>query len=386
MATRKLFYEDSHIKTFCATVTACRQCENGYRITLDATAFYPEGGGQGCDLGTLSGVKVLDVKECGQEVVHLCDGPLAVGETVEGTIDWQRRFDLMQQHTGEHILSGLLYQKFGCQNTGFHVGAEVMEVDFDCNPTWEELMEIEAQANAVIWENVPVRGWYPSEKELPDIAYRTKRALAYPVRLVQIPGVDSCACCGVHTAATGEVGVLKILSAVKFHQGIRLEMVCGNRAYRYFVALLAQAKWVSNAFSAKVLEIGRAADKVNDTLAGEKLRANILQTQIFHHIADRYENQETIVHFAPNLTSAQVRQLADILADKAQQFAAVFSEHDGSYQFCLASRAKDLRPLGKALTSACHGRGGGKAEFQQGSVTADQEKIEEFFGNHFLFC
>ena len=385
MPTTKLFYQDCHIRTFCATIIGCQKAKNGWHITLNATAFYPEGGGQPCDLGTLGNANVLDVREQGEEILHLCDAPLEIGETVEGNVHWERRFDLMQQHTGEHILSGLLHRKFGCHNVGFHIGSDCMEVDFDCSPTREDLMEIEAEANEVIWRNFPVKCWYPAQTELPDIPYRSKKALNYPVRLVQIPDVDSCACCGVHTAATGEVGMLKILSATKFHQGVRLEVVCGNRAYRYFSALLEQGKQVSQAFCAKLLEIGNAAEKMNDTLAAEKLRANTLQGQIFDYIADSYAHQVQIVHFSSDLTSAQVRQLADKLANKAEKFAAVLAGNDSDgYHFCLAARNQDLRPLGKAFTAQCHGRGGGKPEFQQGSVLATAGDIRAFLDNYVL--
>ena len=171
MLTEKLYYNDCHLKTFTATVTGCEKVEKGWNITLSATAFYPEGGGQACDLGALGSAKVLDVREKGETIVHLCDAPLTVGETVEGNIDWERRFDLMQQHTGEHIVSGLLHEKFGCHNVGFHIGADVMEVDFDCNPTPQELAEIESRANEIIWENLPVECGFPAAEELPSPPY-----------------------------------------------------------------------------------------------------------------------------------------------------------------------------------------------------------------------
>ncbi len=383
--TQKQFYKDCHMQVFSSAVTGCTQAEKGYWITLDETAFYPEGGGQGCDFGTLAGANVLDVQEQGEEILHLCDAPLAVGEIVEGRIDWARRFDFMQQHTGEHILSGLLHQAFGCHNVGFHIGAENVEVDFDCNPSWEQLMALEAEANAIIWRNLPIICRYPCKKELATIAYRSKKALAYPVRLVEIPGVDICACCGVHTATTGEVGVLKILSCTKFHQGVRLEMVCGNRAYRYFAALLEQARQVSQICSAKVLEIGGAAEKLTDSLRAEKLRANTLQTQILEYVACSYVNQPVILHFTDDLPGTYVRQLADKLANKAEKFAAVLAGNDSDgYQFCLVARNQDLRALGKAFTAQCHGRGGGKPEFQQGSVQATAGDIRAFLDNYVL--
>ena len=380
METEKLYYNDCHLKTFTATVTGCEKVENGFAVTLSATAFYPEGGGQACDLGRLGSANVLDVREKGENILHLCDAPLTVGTQVEGNIDWARRFDLMQQHTGEHIVSGLLHAKFGCHNVGFHIGADTMEVDFDCNPTPEELSDIERRANEIVWANLPIESGYPSEQELPGIPYRSKKALAYPVRIVQIPTADICACCGVHVERTGEVGIIKILSCVKFHQGVRLQMVCGGRAYRYFSAIYEQAKLVSQAFSAKIPEIGAAAARMNETLAAEKFRCALLQKQVFEGIADSYVNQKDVLHFADSLEPGQVRELADKIAGSVSGFAAVFSGSDETgYSYCLASRAADLRQLGKDLNAALNGRGGGKPNFQQGSVKAKRAEIEAVF-------
>ena len=196
--TRKLYYEDSHLSRFEARVTECRQTEKGWEVQLSATAFYPEGGGQACDLGTLNGIPVTDVREQGEQIIHLCAAPLTVGENAEGIIDYERRFDLMQQHTGEHIVSGIIHRRYGYHNTGFHIGAGMIEIDFDGVIPAEDLEQIEQEVNEAIWKNIPVRCWYPEQEELPHVFYRTKKALPWPVRIVQVPGYDSCACCGVH--------------------------------------------------------------------------------------------------------------------------------------------------------------------------------------------
>jgi alanyl-tRNA synthetase len=191
----------------------------------------------------------------------------------------------MQQHTGEHILSGILNARFGYQNVGFHVGADVMEVDFDGPLTPEDIAWAELEANKAIWEDIPVKCWFPSPEELPNVVYRTKRALPWPVRIVQVPGFDSCACCGIHVKTTGQVGLIKILSCVKFHQGVRLEMVCGQRAYRYTADVFNQNKQISQLFSAKILETAAAARKVSDALAAEKMRSATLEKQVLGQIA-----------------------------------------------------------------------------------------------------
>lgn len=380
--TEKLYYRDCHLAQFRASVTGCTPTEKGYLVTLDATAFYPEGGGQACDLGTLGGVRVLDVQERDGEILHLCDGALQVGDQVDGAIDDARRFDLMQQHTGEHIVSGIIHRRFGYHNTGFHMGADVTTIDFDGIIPVEALAEIEAEANGALWKNLPVRCWYPSPEELPTVSYRTKRALPWPVRIVEIPGYDCCACCGVHTAATGEVGLIKLFSAVGFRGGTRMELVCGRRALDMLNLAFAQNTQVSQAFSAKWTETGTAAAKMNEALAAEKYRAIGLQRRLIAGIAQRYDNCGNVVHFEPGLDAGLLRELADAIAQRCGGIAAVFSGDDRTgYGFCILARTGDLRPLGKAMTQSLSGRGGGRADAQQGRVNASRAQIETFFAN-----
>lgn len=380
METRKLYYEDCHLREFTATVLSCEQVKKGFEVLLDATAFYPEGGGQACDLGVLGGARVLDVQERGESVVHFCDGPLSVGETVTGSIDWGRRFDQMQQHSGEHILSGLLHARFGCHNVGFHVGTGIMEVDFDVPMTLEEVLEVERRANEAVWANLPIRCWYPSPEELPTVGYRTKKDLPWPVRIVEVPGFDKCACCGVHVQHTGEIGIIKVLSVAKFHQGVRIQMVCGSRAYDHLAKAYEQNRLVSQAFSAKVLETGAAAARMNDALSAEKFRANMLEKKLFAQIAECYVNHGDVLIFRPGLSPASLRDFTEAVAVVCGGTAAVFSGMDGNYNVCLAHRGGDVKELGTAMNKVLNGRGGGKPGFFQGSVKATQAEIEAFFG------
>ena len=262
--TRKLYYEDSHLSRFESRVTDCVSREKGYEIILEATAFYPEGGGQACDLGTLGGQAVLDVWERGEDVIHLCAGPLEVGAMAEGVIDYARRFDLMQQHTGEHIVSGIIHRRYGYHNVGFHMGANFTEIDFDGRIPAGDLESIEKEANEALWKNIPVRCWYPSEAELPHVFYRTKKQLPWPVRIVEIPGYDSCACCGTHLKTTGEAGLVKLFSEVSLRGGSRIEMACGGRALELLNRAYEQNRLVSQAFSAKLFETGAAAERMNE--------------------------------------------------------------------------------------------------------------------------
>ena len=380
METRKLYYEDCLLQAFTAKVTGCEKNDKGYAVYLDATAFYPEGGGQACDTGTLDNARVLDVREIQDGICHLCDKPLTVGSTVNGKIDWQHRFDLMQQHAGEHIVSGIIHKMFGYHNVGFHVGADVMEVDFDGMLTPEELAEVERQANQAVFDDVAVRCWYPTEQELPHVIYRTKRPLPYPVRIVQIPGYDSCACCGIHVARTGQIGLIKLLSCVKFHQGVRIEMVCGGRAYDLMAKIYEQNRQVSQAFSAKILETGEAARRMNALLNKEKYRADTLEKQLFDQIAERYVNHGDVLFITQGISSAGVRELADRIAQRCGGTAAVFSgtDRDG-YQVALVSKQRDVAALGKAVNESLSGRGGGRDGFFQGSVRSTESAIRSFF-------
>ena len=380
METRKLYYEDCHLSNFSAQVMSCEETDKGYAVTLNATVFYPEGGGQACDLGTLNGVRVTDVREKGEQIIHLCDDPLEVGAEVEGVIDYERRFDLMQQHSGEHIVSGIIHERFGYHNVGFHMGAELVTIDFDGPIPAEALAEIELEANRAVWGNTALHIWYPSEEELPTVGYRSKRALPWPVRVVEVPGYDKCACCGTHVAQTGEIGMIKLFSCVKFHEGVRIEMACGGRALRYLTAAYEQNRQVSQAFSARIMETGEAARRMNEQLAAEKFRAAGLQKQVFAAIAAECKGAGNVLRFEDHLTPVQVRELCDAIGVICGGVAAVFSGSDEEgYSYCLMERGGDLRSFNKAMTAALCGRGGGKPEYQQGSVKAEKAASEGFF-------
>ena len=379
METRKLFYEDSHLKEFSATVTGCWETKGGWAVTLEATAFYPTGGGQNCDLGILGGANVLDVKEQGEGIIHLCDAPLEVGSTVKGTIDWQRRFDHMQQHSGEHLVMGQVYGKFGYHNVGFHMGESLVTIDLDGPVTWEDLMEIERSVNEIIWQNRPVKTWYPSPEELPNVKYRSKKALPWPVRIVEFPGADVCACCGTHVKYTGEIGLVKFVSCIKFKEGVRIEMASGQRAMNLFRNIFEQNRQVSQTFSAKILETGAAAHKFDEMLLQEKYRNVGLQRKVFGAIAESYAGKERAIHFEEALNPGQVRELADAIAEKAAT-AIVYSGSDAAgYSICIISKSEDTRELGKAVNAQLNGRGGGKPGAFQGSLRATKAEIEGFF-------
>lgn len=380
METKKLYYVNSHLSQFFGRVLCCQPCDRGFEVILDQTAFYPEGGGQAADTGTLGTIRVLDVRERGGAIVHLCDGPVTVGQTLEGTIDYNLRFDRMQQHSGEHIVSGLINRRWGFHNTGFHMGTESTTIDFDGVIPAEALPELERLANEAVWQDLEVSCSVPAPEVLPTIPYRSKRALPWPVRIVEIPGYDICACCGTHVARTGEIGIIKLLSVIPFRGGVRMEMACGNRALGILNRAYDQNQQVSQAFSAQWQETSEAARKMNYLLSQYKFRITALERQIFAATAAGYAGAGDVVHFEDGLDNVAVRELADAIAQVCGGTAAVFSgSDDAGYAFCLVSRTDDLRPLGKDLTRSLNGRGGGKPDCQQGRLQSPREAIAAFF-------
>ena len=378
--TRKLYYEDVYIKEFIAKVLECRECKKGYEIVLDQTAFYPEGGGQPCDLGTLDTVEVLDVQEKAGEIIHYTKEAIEPGKEVTGKIDWDRRFDLMQQHSGEHIVSGLVHEAYGYNNVGFHMGSDVITVDLSGMLNEAQLAEIEAETNRKIWENSPVEIIYPEREELDKLDYRSKKELAGQVRLVRFPGSDLCACCGTHVTHTGEIGAVKLLTVENFHEGIRLTMVCGKRVMDYLNMVNDQNRQISVRLSAKIGETAAAVARLQD----ENFRLKGQLSHMFNEFctaeAQKWEGAGSVLLFYDGLEADQVRRMTDAVMQKCSGCCAVFSSNgDGSYKYAIGELNGDLRQFTKEMNTALNGRGGGKPFFVQGSVKAAEEEIRQFF-------
>ena len=380
--TEKLYYVNQYETESSAVVLDYRQVEDGWRVVLDRTVFYPTGGGQPCDRGTISGVPVLDVFEEGDEIVHLCAAPLRPEVEVTLQIDWAHRFDLMQQHSGEHIVSGLVHSRFGYDNVGFHMGADVITIDFSGELTPEQLREIEHAANEVIWRNVPITTFYPSAETLALLPYRSKKALTGAVRLVQIEGVDLCACCGTHVARTGEIGLIKLLSSVRFHGGSRIELLCGGRALAYLNEISAQNRAVSAALSAKPSETAAAVQRLLDEQAALKYRLTGLENELLAAKVAAVPAGTRVLLIDESLSPDLLRRYAELLAKKCA--GAIFAGSGESYRYVLFDPAGDQRELAKRLNSSLNGRGGGKPGFVQGSVSASRSEIEAFFSNEKL--
>ena len=251
METEKLFYEDSHLKEFTAKVISCKPYKEQYKVVLDRTAFFPEGGGQYADTGMLDDVRVLDVHEKEGIIYHTTEKALEAGKTVTGKINWEERFEKMQQHTGEHIVSGLVHERFGYNNVGFHLGSDYCTMDFDGTLTKEQLREIELAANQAVWKNIDIVVTYPSKEELANMDYRSKIEIEGQVRIVTVPGYDVCACCAPHVKKTGEIGMLKLVNMVNYKGGERITMLCGVRALKDYEAKDANGKEISALLCAK---------------------------------------------------------------------------------------------------------------------------------------
>ena len=378
METRKLYYENCLLREFTAQVMDCRQEDGKNIVILDATAFYPEGGGQACDVGTLGEAQVLDVQEKDGEILHFCDRPLAVGARVAGRICWERRFDLMQHHTAEHILSGIIHKRFGYHNVGFHMGANMVTFDFDGEIAPDALQEIEAEANRAVWENLPVNCFVPSREELPNIFYRTKRALPWPVRIVEIPGYDSCACCGIHVPCTGQVGLIKLLTCVKFHQGARIEMVCGLRAYNYVNQIFGENRKISHLLSAKMPETAQAVEALLKAQQEEKFRSVGLKSKLFAAIAESYRHIACPLHFEGPMSGSDLRELTEAITKVCGSAVVCAGADESGYTLCILG--ENARGMGTAAAKALNGRGGGKEGSYQGFFQATRAQIEAYFG------
>lgn len=379
METKKLFYLDVMRREFTATVLTCEETKGGYAVVLDQTCFYPEGGGQPCDRGTLGGANVLEVHEKAGVITHLCDKALPVGASVAGSIDWARRFDHMQQHSGEHICSGIICAQYGCDNVGFHMGADAVTIDFNADISWDELMDIEARANQYIYENHAIDIHFYRGAELDAVNYRSKKALEGDVRIVTFPGADCCACCGTHVVRSGAVGIVKFLSCQKFREGVRIELLAGNRAYRYLSTTWEQNLKSAQMLSSKPTESARAVERIQQELTGLKMRCAKLEEASFAQTAAKLAKTGDVLLFEDDMSPDSVRKLCDAVAQVCLGRCAVFASAEETWKYAIGQVDGDLRELTKKMNAALSGRGGGKPNFVQGSVSATKEEIERFF-------
>ena len=379
MKTIKLYDLDSMLSEFECTVLSSEQCDNGYKVILDKTAFFPEGGGQTADKGVIGEAKVFDVQEIDDEIYHFTDKPLTVGATYTAGIDFEERFDKMQNHSGEHIVSGIVNKKFGYENVGFHLSDSVVSLDFDGPLTRKDLDEVELLANRAVQQNVNITAYYPKTEDLKNIAYRSKLDLTENVRLVIIDGYDVCACCAPHVSTTGQIGVIKLLQFEKHKNGTRIFMKCGMRAIADYQNKYNNVSEISALLCAKQDETATA---VNNLLQ-EKERLNYEITGLKRQIMDfKLQNcQDTdgnICIIDTNLSSDDMRYFANNMVARCN-IVGIFCAKENGFTYICASEKSNMREFGKLLNTALHGKGGGSDKMIQGSVLCDKEQIEKFF-------
>lgn len=380
METKKLYYEDPCLGVFTATVIECREEKDGWNVLLDQTAFYPEGGGQGADTGEIARIAVLDVQEENGCIFHKLEKPLLPGMTVHGKVDMARRMDYTQQHSADHILTGVIHNRYGFDNVGFHMGQESTFIDLNGILTESELLEMERVANEVVWMNLPIEISWPSAQELKNMDYRSKLDLEGAVRIVTVPGIDVCACCGTHVKNTGEVGMIKIISVAKLRGGVRVEYVAGRRAYEYLNEMQQQNHRISVELSAKALHTAAAVHRLKEEKEELQSRLAQMEKDRCAAIAEQMRGKGNVVIFEPALAADAIRRLADAVKETCGGVALVFSGDDAEgYKYAFAVQEGDIRNFVKEMNCAMNGRGGGRdANFVQGSLKASRVEIERY--------
>ena len=389
---KKLFYEDVHQTEFEAIVTECTYDEKKkiYKVVLNQTAFFPEEGGQVADKGTITIINetgfepavlpLLDAHIKNDIIYHYVEKEIPVGSKIKGNVDWGQRFDFMQQHSGEHIISGLVNQYYGYDNVGFHLGLQEVTLDFNGVLTLEQLREIETKANEAIWRNIPVVIAFPSSEELSALEYRSKLDLTENVRIVTIPGFDVCACCAPHVDATGQIGMIKITNVQSHRGGVRVNILCGNRALKDYTTKQNNAALVSAALSVKQDLIAVGVERLKEENLKQKEVINCLQASILKTMAENLpspsESNHAILFVAP-MDDIAIRNLINELVEKYSGYVGVFWGNDtDGYRYIVGSSTLDCRELASVLREKFGAKGGGKAPMIQGNVAASQEQIE----------
>lgn len=367
------------MRAFTAKVLECIPEGKRYQVVLDRTAFFPEGGGQYADKGWLEDrIRVLDVQERDGRILHMTDQPILAGSLVSGEIDWPERFMKMQQHTGEHIVSGLVHGRFGYNNVGFHLGSADCTMDFNGEITREELREIEFQANEAVANDLDILVSYPSKEELAGLEYRSKIEIEGQVRIVTIPGYDVCACCAPHVAKTGEIGIIKLTGVQRYKGGSRVTMLCGFRGLADYNRKAASVKQISSLLCAKEDEVAEAVEHLKEECGYLKTKLAEQQKEILRLKARECDGREAAVClFESKLEGDGPRLLMNLVLERGHELCAVFCGNDeDGYRYVIGSDQVDLRNLAKKLNAAFSGRGGGKPEMVQGSLKGTEEELK----------
>lgn len=390
--TEKIFDTDSHVHDFTAVVTACTREEDRFAVELDRTAFFPGGGGQKADRGVLKvngeTIPVLEMAEKEDHVFHYIGKELPIGTRVEGSIDWEMRFTNMQQHSGEHLLSGIAYAWKGAHNVGFHMADTFTTVDFDVPFTQEELDKLELEANWVVYENQPVSVFYPSKEELSHLSYRSKKELTGAVRLVKVGDSDLCACCAPHVRKTGEIGLIKIVHWENYKGGVRLTILCGQRAFRDYQKKDRFLSDLAQQMSTSGEKLGHALEKEKKELEEVKARNVLLCRQAARTKAASLVSQAAVSGGSIGFIETLLDQtsLRAMLTDVAQAVngtvavlcprqTGIALDSPQAYLYILTSAHEDVRPKADLLKQRFQARGGGSSQMAQGSVQAGAGEI-----------
>ncbi|MBR5995847.1 MAG: alanyl-tRNA editing protein [Eubacteriaceae bacterium] len=387
MLTERLYEEDSHIREFSAVVREVRDSvKGGYDILLDKTAFFPGGGGQDPDEGTLDDIFIDRAFMEGEEIWHHSFAKLKPGQTVSGRIDWDKRFSRMQNHSGEHILSGLIHNRYGYENVGFHMGEAFMEIDFSGVIPDDDIRVLEDAANDAVCSNVPVSASFPGDEELAVLDYRSKKDLeGQKIRIVRVTGIDACACCAPHVAFTGEIGVIRIIGTFPKGSGTRLHVICGLKAFNYLRDRNNEFSAIARSFSTAQEEaynsVIRLKDENEELKRGVSRLSALLAEKLTAEMTDITEKNAVL--FVPKaMGMPQARDVAVFGAARYSGVCAVFcgSDREG-WRYVIASGHIDLKAAADDINSAINGHGGGKSDVIQGTCSLSETKLRRYFSS-----
>lgn len=379
MHTIKLYENDSYIKNFTATVISCEEKDGAFLVVLDKTAFFPEGGGQAADKGEIGGIEVLDVQIKDDIIYHKLEKSLEIGSTVDCNIDWDTRFSRMQNHTGEHIVSGVIHRTFGYNNVGFHMNDTLVTFDVDGPLNDEQIREVEIKANQAIYGNKSIKAIYPTAEELPDYDYRSKLDITEGVRLIEIEDTDLCACCAPHVAHTGEVGLIKIVSYIPYKKGTRIEMLCGALALNDYMALHNVNKKLMNMLSAKRYEIHESVERIQAELSSVRAENKKLSGELATLKMEKHIKDNKVCVFIDGVSYDELRNCSNTLIEE-HEYCYLFSNTDeNNYIYVVSSKTQSVRDLVQSLNTTFNGKGGGRDTYAQGKITATKNQILEYF-------
>lgn len=378
MHTIKLYENDSYIKEFSATVISCDKTDGGFLVVLDKTAFFPEGGGQDADKGVINDIEVLDVQIKDDIIYHKLEKPLEIGSVVDCSIDWETRFSRMQNHTGEHIVSGVIHRTFGYNNVGFHMNDTLVTFDVDGPLTDDDIKLVEKKANEAIYANNSIKAIYPIPEELPNYDYRSKLDITEGVRLIEIENTDLCACCAPHVARTGEVGIIKITSYIPYKKGTRIEMICGALALNDYANLHNTNKQIMSMLSAKRFEIADAVGRIQTELGNAKAENKKLSGELAMLKMEKHIKDNKVCVFIDGASYDELRNCSNALIEE-HEYCYLFSNTDeNNYIYVVSSKEQSVRELVGELNKTFNGKGGGRDTYAQGKIVGTKEEILKY--------